>query len=165
VLISPKQDRLLYVIWLHFCATNNMVEYEALVNGVSIAAELGVQRLYIHGDSKLIVNQVMGELSCCDGFKLHLILWQDNEAAAALARFGWSHKPPPPGVFTQDLFKPSIRLEEDILKPMLKTSSDASDSIPTLGARRERTTRYQCQRQTQDPRPGLLNQARAPRGR
>jgi ribonuclease HI len=85
VLISPKQDRLLYVIWLHFCATNNMVEYEALVNGVRIDAELGVQRLYIHGDSKLIVNQVMGELSCCDGFKLHLILWQDNEAAAALA--------------------------------------------------------------------------------
>jgi ribonuclease HI len=35
VLISPKGDRLSYVIRVHFCATNNMVEYEALVNGLS----------------------------------------------------------------------------------------------------------------------------------
>jgi ribonuclease HI len=61
VLISPKGDRLLYVIRLHFCATNNVAEYEALVNGMCITTELGVQRLYIHGDSKLVVNQVMGE--------------------------------------------------------------------------------------------------------
>jgi ribonuclease HI len=42
VLISPKGDRLLYVIRLHFCATNNVAEYEALVNGMCITAELGV---------------------------------------------------------------------------------------------------------------------------
>jgi hypothetical protein len=60
VLISPKGDRPLYIIWLHFCATNNMVEYEALLNGLRIAAELGVQQLYIQGDSKLVINQVMG---------------------------------------------------------------------------------------------------------
>jgi ribonuclease HI len=59
-------DRLLYVIRLHFRATNNMVEYEALVNGLHIAAELGVQRLYIRGDSELVINQVMGESNCCD---------------------------------------------------------------------------------------------------
>jgi ribonuclease HI len=39
--------------------TNNVVEYEALINGLRIAAELGIQWLYIHGDSKLIVNRVM----------------------------------------------------------------------------------------------------------
>jgi ribonuclease HI len=43
VLISPKGDRLLYVIRLHFRATNNVAEYEALVNNVCIASELGVQ--------------------------------------------------------------------------------------------------------------------------
>jgi ribonuclease HI len=63
-MISPKGDRLLYVIRLHFCATNNVVEYEALVNGLCITAELEIQRLYIRGDSKLVVNQVMGELNC-----------------------------------------------------------------------------------------------------
>jgi ribonuclease HI len=42
VLITPKGDRLLYVIRLHFHATNNVVEYEALVNNLRITAELGV---------------------------------------------------------------------------------------------------------------------------
>jgi ribonuclease HI len=78
---------------VYFHTTNNMAEYEALVNGLRIIAELGVERLYIHGDSKLIVNQVMGESICrdslmvayrqevrrleekFDGFKLHHILW------------------------------------------------------------------------------------------
>jgi ribonuclease HI len=64
VMISPKGDRLLYVIRLHFCATNNVAEYEALVNGLHITTELEIQRLYIRGDSKLVVNQVMGELNC-----------------------------------------------------------------------------------------------------
>jgi hypothetical protein len=64
ILISPKGDRLIYVILLHFRIANNVVEYEALINGLRITAERGVQRLYIHGDSELIVNQVMGESNC-----------------------------------------------------------------------------------------------------
>jgi ribonuclease HI len=66
-----------------------VAEYEALINGICFATKLGVQRLYIRGDSKLIINQVMGESNCrdsCmaayqqevrkleekfDGFKLH----------------------------------------------------------------------------------------------
>jgi hypothetical protein len=56
VLISPKGDRLLYVIRLHFRATNNVAEYEALVNGLCITIELGIQQLYIRGDSELVVN-------------------------------------------------------------------------------------------------------------
>jgi ribonuclease HI len=42
VLISPKGGWLLYVIRLHFHATNNVVEYEALINGMRITVELGV---------------------------------------------------------------------------------------------------------------------------
>jgi ribonuclease HI len=45
VLTSPKGDRFLYVIQLHFCATNNVVEYETLVNGLHIITKLGVQWL------------------------------------------------------------------------------------------------------------------------
>jgi ribonuclease HI len=91
VLISPKRDRLLYVIQLYFHTTNNIAEYEALVNGTCITVELGVQQLYIHDDSELIINHVMGELNYHDsrmmayrqevrklkekfnGFKLHHI--------------------------------------------------------------------------------------------
>jgi ribonuclease HI len=42
VLITTKGGRLLYVIRLHFHATNNVVEYESLVNSLHITAELGV---------------------------------------------------------------------------------------------------------------------------
>jgi ribonuclease HI len=66
VLISPKGDQLLYMIRLYFCAMNNVVEYETLVNGLHISAELGVQRLYIRGNSELVVNQDMGESNSCD---------------------------------------------------------------------------------------------------
>jgi ribonuclease HI len=43
-----------------------MAKYEALVNGLRIAAELRVQRLYICGDSELIIKRVKGESNCCD---------------------------------------------------------------------------------------------------
>jgi ribonuclease HI len=116
VLISPKEDRLLYVIWVYFHATNNVPEYEDLINGLRNTTKLGVQRLYIRGDSELIVNQVMGKLNCHDsrmaahwqefrklvenfnGFELHHILGWDNEAVDALPWLGSSRKPTPPGV-------------------------------------------------------------------
>ena len=41
VMISPDRSRLCYAIRLHFLASNNAVEYEALVNGLHIAIELG----------------------------------------------------------------------------------------------------------------------------
>jgi ribonuclease HI len=66
ILISPKLDRLRYAIWLHFCTTNNVAQYEALVNSLRVADELGVQRLYISGDFELIINKIMGESNCHD---------------------------------------------------------------------------------------------------
>ena len=40
VLISPDGSRLCYAIHLHFSASNNAMEYEALINGLRIAIEL-----------------------------------------------------------------------------------------------------------------------------
>jgi ribonuclease HI len=57
--ISPLREHVRYVLCLHFPASNNMAEYEALVNGLRIAIELGVQRLDAHGDSQLVIDQVM----------------------------------------------------------------------------------------------------------
>ena len=66
VFISPLKVRMGYMVWLHFPSSNNVVEYEALINGLRIAIELGIRRLDIWGDSQLIVNQVMKESSCHD---------------------------------------------------------------------------------------------------
>ena len=41
VLISLDGSRLRYIIRLHFSASNNATEYEALINGLRIAIELG----------------------------------------------------------------------------------------------------------------------------
>ena len=64
VLISPDGSRLRYAIRLHFLASNNAAEYEALINRLCIAIELGATWLYVHGDSELVVDQVMKESSC-----------------------------------------------------------------------------------------------------
>ena len=64
VLISPDESRLRYAIRLHFSASNNAVEYEALINGLRITIELGATQLYVRGDSKLVIDQVMKESSC-----------------------------------------------------------------------------------------------------
>jgi ribonuclease HI len=94
-----------------------VVEYESLINSLCITAELGDQRLYIHSDSELIINQVMGESNCrnsymvayrlearmleekFDGFELHDIFQRDNEVVDTLAWLG-SSCPPPRRVLT-----------------------------------------------------------------
>jgi ribonuclease HI len=40
--ISPLGVHMRYIIQLHFPASNNVTEYEALVTGLRIAVELGV---------------------------------------------------------------------------------------------------------------------------
>jgi ribonuclease HI len=42
VLISQSGDRLRYVLQLHFQATNNGVEYEALLHDMRVAASFSV---------------------------------------------------------------------------------------------------------------------------
>jgi ribonuclease HI len=49
--ISPLGVHMRYVIRLHFAASNNVAEYEALVTGLRIAIELGVRHLDVQGDS------------------------------------------------------------------------------------------------------------------
>ena len=63
VLISPDGSRLRYTICLHFLASNNAAEFEALINGLRITIELGATCLYVRDDSELVVDQVMKESS------------------------------------------------------------------------------------------------------
>ena len=61
---SPLGEHMRYMVRLHFPASNNMAEYEALLSGLRIAIELGIKRLDVRGDSQLIIDQVMKEASC-----------------------------------------------------------------------------------------------------
>jgi ribonuclease HI len=102
--ISPLGKHLRYVLRLHFPASNNVAEYEALVNGLCIAIELGVRCLNARGDSQLVIDQVMKNSHCrdpkmeayCDevrrledkfyGLELNHVVRRYNETADELAK-------------------------------------------------------------------------------
>jgi ribonuclease HI len=56
--ISPQGDHLKYVLQIHYKASNNNAEYEALIHGLRIAVSLGIKRLIAYGDSKVVIDQV-----------------------------------------------------------------------------------------------------------
>ena len=104
VFVSPLGVRMRYMVQLHFPSSNNVTEYEALINGLRITIEFGIRCLNIRGDSQLVVNQVIKESSCHDtkmamycqevrrledkfnGLELNHIPRRLNEAANVLAK-------------------------------------------------------------------------------
>jgi hypothetical protein len=117
------------VLRLHFLASNNVAEYEALVNGLRIAIELGVRCLDARGDSQLVINQVMKNSHCrdqkmeayCDevrrledkfyGLELNHVARRYNETADELAKIASGRTTVPPDVFSRDLHQPSVKTD------------------------------------------------------
>jgi ribonuclease HI len=56
VFVSPLGVHLKYLIRIHFPVSNNMAEYEALVNGLHITIQLGIRWLDVRGDSQLVID-------------------------------------------------------------------------------------------------------------
>jgi ribonuclease HI len=128
--VSPLGKHFRYVIRLHFPASNNVTEYEALVNGLRITVELGVRRLDARGDSQLVIDQVMKNSHCrdrrmeayCDevrrmenkfyGLELNHIAWGYNESADELAKIASGWTTVPPDVFSRDLHQPSVKIDD-----------------------------------------------------
>ena len=130
VFVSPLRVHMRYMVYLHFPSSNNVAEYEALINGLRIAIELGIRLLDVRGDSQLVIDQVMKESSYddtkmaayCrevrwledkfDGLELNHIPRCLNKTADALAKATSGQEPVPTGVFTSDQHKPLVRYEE-----------------------------------------------------
>jgi ribonuclease HI len=64
LLISPQGEQLKYDLKIHYKASNNDAEYEALIHGLRIAVSLGIKRLLAFGDSKVVIEQVNKEWDC-----------------------------------------------------------------------------------------------------
>jgi ribonuclease HI len=60
VLISPTKREVHLSYKLEFKATNNVVEYEALILGLEATRKMQITRLVVFGDSNLVVQQVRG---------------------------------------------------------------------------------------------------------
>jgi ribonuclease HI len=128
--ISPLGKHLRYVLRLHFLASNNVAEYEALVNGLCIAIELGVRRLDARGDSQLVIDKVMKNSHCSDpkmeaycdevrrledkfyGLELSHVAQRYNETADELAKIASGRTTVPPDVFSRDLHQPSVKTDD-----------------------------------------------------
>jgi hypothetical protein len=66
LLLTPSGEQFKYMVHRDFKATNNMVEYEALIFRLGSVLSLGVLQLLVKGNSQLIIKQVKGECSCND---------------------------------------------------------------------------------------------------
>ncbi|GJY77624.1 reverse transcriptase domain-containing protein [Tanacetum coccineum] len=60
ILTSPEGTEFTYALRFQFTASNNEAEYEALIAGLRIAAQMGVRNVRVSVDSKLVANQVLG---------------------------------------------------------------------------------------------------------
>ncbi|XP_019236645.1 PREDICTED: uncharacterized protein LOC109216878 [Nicotiana attenuata] len=60
VLISPERQVLPFSFVLGETCSNNAAEYQALIVGLEMALEMKILQLEIYGDSKLIINQLLG---------------------------------------------------------------------------------------------------------
>src|ERR1044071_4112028 len=127
VLTAPKGVKLKYVLQIHFAASNNVAEYEALVHGVRLAKEIGIRRILCYGDSDLVVQQCTGTWDAKDenmaryrflvqqlygffeGCEFHHIPQAKNEAADVLSKLGSTRKEVPPGISLENIHKPSIK--------------------------------------------------------
>ncbi|XP_043811565.1 uncharacterized protein LOC122723477 [Manihot esculenta] len=66
MLKGPEGFKVCYALRLEFKASNNVAEYEALINGMIIAMEVGVTDLEINSDSQLVINQITGAYQARD---------------------------------------------------------------------------------------------------
>ena len=66
LLQSPTGEQLEQAIRLEFPASNNEVEYEAMLSGLDLALALSVSKLRIYSDSQLIVRHVQEEYGAKD---------------------------------------------------------------------------------------------------
>ena len=58
VLVSPEKITIEKSFRLNFSATNNEIEYEALLQGMQMVQKLGGKAVRVFSDSKLVVGQV-----------------------------------------------------------------------------------------------------------
>jgi hypothetical protein len=135
-----------YAVRLHFPASNNMAEYEALLCGLRITIETGIKRLDVRGDSQVVIDQVMKNASYHDdkmemyckavraledkfyGIELNHVPRRYNEEADELAKIASGRITVPPNIFAWDVIKPSIDLEPN---PSSREEHSGAPSSPT----------------------------------
>jgi len=71
ILVSPEGEKTMLSCRLEFECTNNIVEYEALIQGIYTAIGLKVQYLKVFGDSEIVIRQVRNTIHCLSSHLKH----------------------------------------------------------------------------------------------
>ena len=66
ILVSPEKITIERSLRLGFSTTNNEAEYEVLLTGMVMIQKMGGKMMEVFSDSKLVVDQVRGELEAWD---------------------------------------------------------------------------------------------------
>ena len=152
VLVSPRGDKLRYVLQIHFDSANNEANYKALLYGLRMAISLGVRHLMVYGDSDLVVNQVMKEWDVrspamtgyCNAVRkhekkferleLHHVPRLKNQAADELAKIGSKREAIPSNVFLEHIHTPTVQ-EDPFTEepPQPKSATDLTEvKVPAV---------------------------------
>ncbi|XP_020188837.2 uncharacterized protein [Aegilops tauschii subsp. strangulata] len=142
-------DKLKYTLQIHFAASNNVAEYEAVIHGLRLAKEIGIRRILYYSDSDLVVQQsssnwdtkdanmasyrfLVQQISRhFDGCEFIHVPRANNEEVDALARIGSTQQAILVGFSLECLRKPSIQPppeSESIFMP-----ADPRVAISSLG--------------------------------
>ena len=63
---TPTEEVIEYSILLDFLASNNEVEYEAIIVGLDLTISVSSEKIIIRSDSQLVVGQVNSEYETRD---------------------------------------------------------------------------------------------------
>ncbi|XP_026442919.1 uncharacterized protein LOC113342667 [Papaver somniferum] len=68
VFTNPTGRRIVYSIRLEFPATNNIIEYEAVIHALRVIIALGIHNVRLTSDSQLIIRQIDGTYQASDPY-------------------------------------------------------------------------------------------------
>ena len=125
VLVSPEKITIEKSLRLGLSTTNNEVEYEALLVGMTMVQRMGGKAVEIFSDSRLVVGQVRGELEARD-VRMQGYLSQVKHLPSGFESFNLLHIPRSGNTHADSLATlatssaqslPRVILVEDLCKP------------------------------------------------
>ncbi|KAI5316275.1 hypothetical protein L3X38_045451 [Prunus dulcis] len=134
VLEEPLGVRHCYSFQLDFQCTNNRAEYEALIIGLEMLVELGVQSVEILGDSMLVLKQIAGEYKCLNP-SLAVYLVAARNLLTEFREATWEHIPREENFAANELAQVAsgIQMPEDCVQRIIKIGRKSLPSVLTRG--------------------------------
>ncbi|KAI5327367.1 hypothetical protein L3X38_026763 [Prunus dulcis] len=134
VLEEPLGIRHCYSFQLDFQCTNNRAEYEALIIGLEMLVELGVQSVEILGDSMLVLKQIAGEYKCLNP-SLAVYLVAARNLLTEFREATWEHIPREENFAANELAQVAsgIQMPEDCVQRIIKRGRKSLPSVLTRG--------------------------------